>query len=378
MSGPAPKSTILDIKPYVPGKAKAAGFAAPLKLSANENALGCSPKARAAYVAAAENLHLYPDSKAIALREAIAAKHKLEADRIVLGTGSDEIFSLVCQAYLSPGDAMVQPHYAFAAWAIAAKAAGARVVSAPERDYAVDVDALLAAVDPTTRVVFVANPANPTGTCVPFADIQRLHAGLPEHVVLVLDAAYAEFAEGVPGYEDGMTLARTAPNVVLTRTFSKLHGLAALRIGWGYAAAPIVDALNRIRLPFNAATPAQAAAIAALGDSDFVARSLTLVREMRPRLTHALTNAGLRTLPSATNFVTALFPEGPEAARAMELHLAQCGILVRGLSGYDMPSALRVTIGSDPEMLEFECALRGSAAAKRAGGSLGRNVPGSS
>ena len=357
MSVPAPKSTILHIKPYVPGKAKAAGFAAPLKLSANENALGCSPKARAAYVAAAESLHLYPDSKAVALREAIAGKYGLEADRIVLGAGSDEIFSLVCQAYLAPGDTMVQPRYAFAAWAIAAKAAGARVVSAPERDYAVDVDALLAAVDDTTRVVFVANPANPTGTCIPFADVLRLHAGLPEHVVLVLDAAYAEFAEDVPGYEDGLALARTAPNVVLTRTLSKLHGLAALRIGWGYAPAPIVDALNRIRLPFNAATPAQAAAIAALGDADFIARSLDLVREMRPRLARALSDAGLRTLPSATNFVTALFPQGPHAARAMEQRLEERGILVRGLSSYELPNALRTTIGSDAEMRAFERAL---------------------
>ena len=357
MSGPEPKPTILGIKPYVPGKAKAAGFTAPLKLSANENALGCSPAARAAYLSAAASIHLYPDSNAAALREAIAAKHDLDPARIVLGTGSDELFSLVCQAYLSPGRAMVQPQFAFAAWAIAASAAGASVISAPERNYCVDVDALIAAVDRRTRVVFIANPANPTGTHIPFRDIERLHEALPDNVVLVLDAAYAEFAEGLPDYEDGLRLARTAANVVLTRTFSKLHGLAALRIGWGYAAAPIADVLNRIRLPFNAATAGQAAAIAALGDDAFVARSLALVREGRARLAQVLRAAGLTPLPSAANFVTALAPEGPEAAEAIERSLSAQGVLVRGLSNYGMPNALRVAVGTELQMEVFERAL---------------------
>lgn len=356
MSGPSPKSSIREIRPYQAGKAKAAGFAAPIKLSANENALGCSAGARAAYLAAANDLHLYPDPKGVGLREAIARKHDLDSSRIVLGAGSDEVFSLICQAYLSPGDTMVQPQFAFAAWAIAAKAAGAKVVSAPERDYHVDVDALLACVDETTRVVFIANPANPTGTAIPFAYIERLHRALPSRVVLVLDAAYAEFAEGEPGYEDGLRLARTAENVVLTRTFSKLHGLAALRVGWGYAAAPIVDALNRIRLPFNTSSGGQAAAVAALADDAFVARSLELVREGRPRLERALRGVGLKTLPSATNFVTALAPSA-ERAQRLEQNLAARGILVRGLGNYEMPDALRVTIGDDREMEALERTL---------------------
>ncbi len=356
MRGPAPKDSILEIKPYLPGKAVAAGFATPIKLSANENALGCSPAARAVYVAAAGGLHLYPDSKAIALRDALAAKHDLDPARIVLGAGSDEIFSLVCQAYLAPGDTMVQPQYAFAAWAIAARAAGARVVSAPERDYCVDADALIDAVDARTCVVFVANPANPTGTVIPFSEIQRLHAALPEHVLFVLDAAYAEFAEGIGDYQDGLRLARTAPNVVLTRTFSKLHGLASLRVGWGYASAAVVDVLNRIRLPFNTSTMGQAAAVAALADEDFVMRSLSLVNDGRPRLERLLRNAGLATLPSAANFVTALASNVAEASR-IDRGLAERGILVRALSNYGMPNAIRVTIGDDEQLSALERAL---------------------
>lgn len=357
MSAPSPKASILGIKPYVPGKASAVGFAAPLKLSANENPLGCSPLARAAYLNAASSIHQYPDSKAIALREAIAAKHDLDPARIVLGAGSDEIFSLVCQAYLSPGDTMVQPQFAFAAWAIAAKAAGAEVISAPEREYTVDVDALLRAVTPTTRVVFVANPANPTGTCIPFGEIQRLHAALPGSVILVLDAAYAEFAEATPGYEDGVRLARNAPNVVLTRTFSKLYGLAALRVGWGYASPAIIDVLNRIRLPFNVPTAGQAAAVAALQDDAFVTQSLDLARDGRVRLATMLAAAGLTPLPSSANFVTALAPDAA-AAQAIERRLSAQGILVRALANYDMPEALRVTVGLDVEMDRLEQALQ--------------------
>lgn len=361
MSGPAPKPTILEIAPYVAGKAKAAGFAAPLKLSANENALGCSPAARAAYQASAESIHLYPDPKGVALREAIAAAHGLDPARIVLGQGSDELFSLVAQAYLSPGDTMVQPQFAFAAWAIAARAAGARVVSASERAYTLDVDAILDAVDARTRVVFVANPANPTGTVVPFREIERLHAGLPGNVMLVLDAAYAEFAEALPDYEDGLRLAREAPNVILTRTFSKLHGLASLRVGWGYASAAVIDVLNRIRLPFNTSAGAQNAAVAALGDRAFVTQSLALVEEWRPKLATILRTAGLSTLPSATNFVTARAASA-EMAQAVERKLAEQGVLVRGLANYGLADALRVTVGTEAEMQAFARALDGATA----------------
>lgn len=358
MGGPQAKPTILAIKPYVPGKAKAAGFERPVKLSANENALGCSPAARAAYLQAADGLHLYPDPNATALREAIAAKYDLEPSRIVFGTGSDELFSLACQAYIGGGDNMVQPHYAFAAWAIAGRAAGGEVKSAPERDYHVDVDAMLAAVDSRTKVVFLANPANPTGSVIPFAEVERLHASLPEHVLLVLDGAYAEFAEGAPGFENGLVLARRASNVLVTRTFSKLHGLAALRLGWGYASAEVAGVLNRIRLPFNASTAAQAAAIAALADEAFAARSIRRATEGRAELAALLRAQGLGVVNSATNFVTALVPEGfALSAQEIERGLAGQGVLVRGLANYDMPYALRITVGDEAAMASFRDAL---------------------
>jgi len=349
MSAPRPKATIAAIKPYKAGKAKAPGFARPLKLSANENPLGCSPRARRAFLERGDALYLYPDPQATALREALADRHGLAPGRLVFGAGSDEVFSLVCQAYLSPGDNIVQPHYAFAAWAIAARAAGAEVKSAPERNYTVDVDAMLAAVDARTRIVFIANPANPTGTSIPFSEVARLHAGLPAHVILVLDEAYAEFARDLPGYGDGLKLAEDAANIVVTRTFSKLHGLAALRIGWGYAPAAMADPLNRIRLPFNLCGPGQAAALAALDDAAFIDASISHAARGRTQLSAAFEALGLTPLPSAANFVTALVPAGaPLNAAQIESELAGRGILVRGLANYDLEDAFRVTVG-DPD-----------------------------
>lgn len=355
MTLPAAKRSIQDISPYRPGKAKADGVVAPIKLSANENALGCSPAARAAFLAAADQLHLYPDSRAIALREAIARKHGLDPARIVLGTGSDEVFSMTCQAFLAPGDGMVQPQYAFAAWAIAARAAGADVISAPEHDYTIDVDAILHAVDARTRVVFVANPSSPTGTSVPFSEIARLHAGLRQDIVLVLDGAYAEFAED--GGRNEWTLA-AAPNVIITRTFSKLHGLANLRVGWGYCPQRIADTLNRIRLPFNVSAPAQAAAIAALEDEAFVAQSIAHVAEGRASLSTLISKAGLKPLPATANFVTARVPaEFSLTAAQIDARLAQQGVLVRALDNYGMPDCLRITVGANDAMMAFEKAL---------------------
>jgi histidinol-phosphate aminotransferase len=355
MAHPTPKRTIQDISPYRPGKAKIAGIAAPIKLSANENAFGCSPAARAAFIATADQLHLYPDSRAAALREALARKLDLDPARIVFGAGSDEVFSLACQAFLSPGDVMVQPQYAFAAWAIAARAAGAEVISAPERAYAVDVDAMLDAIDARVRIVFVANPASPTGTSVPFAEIERLHAGLREDIILVLDGAYAEFA--ADGGRNDWSLA-TAPNVIITRTFSKLYGLANLRVGWGYCPAPIADVLNRIRLPFNVSALAQAAAIAALGDEAFAARSAAHAAQGREALSALLLKVGLQPLPATANFVTARVPaDFPITAAEIDRRLAEQGVLVRALDNYGMPDCLRITIGADDAMLAFERAL---------------------
>jgi len=355
MQTPAPKPTILEISPYKAGRATAPGFAHPIKISANENPLGTSPAARIAYLKAADRLNFYPDPRANDLREKLAAKHGLDPARLVFGTGSDEIFSMACQAYLSPGDTMVQPQWAFAAWAIAARAQGAVVKSAPERHYHVDVDAMLAAVDARTRVVFIANPANPTGTKISHQDIARFHARLPTNVLFVLDEAYAEFAEQAPLFE---TFA-DAPNVLITRTFSKLYGLAALRIGWGYAAPALIETLNRIRLPFNLSVEAIAAATAAVDDEEFAARSIAHAVIGRAKLAKLVSELGLVAAPSATNFVTAKFPaKFSITAAAATAKLAERGVLVRGLEPYGMDDCIRISVCKDEDWPVVEASLR--------------------
>ncbi|MBL8542942.1 MAG: histidinol-phosphate transaminase [Hyphomonadaceae bacterium] len=347
---PEAKAGILDIAPYVPGASKAAGHAKPIKLSANENPLGCSEKARAAYLASADELHLYPDARTSRLRAAIAAKYGLEPERLLFGAGSDELFSIACMAYLGAGDNMVQPQYGFAAWAIAAHAAGGAVKSAPERNYTVDVDAILATVDRRTRIVFIANPANPTGTWLPFGEIERLHAALPGNVLLVLDGAYSECAVGLRGYSAGLEWARDKENVLVTRTFSKMYGLASLRIGWGYAPARVVEALDRIRLPFSISRGGEAAAVAALEDEAFLQRSVDALTSGRIKLREGLAALGARTLPSAANFITATFDNTGLPAEQIAAELARGGILVRHLRNYGMPDWLRISVGSETEL----------------------------
>lgn len=342
---PLPKPGILDITAYKPGKAKADGIEHPIKLSANENILGCSPKAKAAYGEAADKLNLYPDGRTGVLRTAIAEKYGLEPERLVFGCGSDEIFQLLNQTFLEPGDNIVQGEFGFGAYAIGARACQAEVRMAKEVNLRIDVDELLKCVDERTRLVFVANPANPTGTWLPGDEIRRLHAALPPSVVLVLDGAYAEFCAD-PNYEDGVELARQSDNVVVTRTFSKLHGLAALRVGWAYAPEAIVEALDRIRLPFNVNIPAQLAAVAALGDDDFQARSLALVEQWRPWLTQQLGGLGLEVTPSSANFLLVRFPTTPgKTSGEAEAFLASKGLLTRDVRGYGLPEHLRITIG---------------------------------
>ena len=350
---PVPKTGILDIAPYVPGRSKAEGIERPLKLSANENPFGCSPAARAAFLAAASDIHLYPDSRTSRLRAALADKFDLDPERLVFGAGSDEIFSMAAQAYLGAGDNAVQPQYGFAAWAIAVRAAGAAIKSAPERDFVVDVDTILASVDARTRIVFIANPANPTGTWLPFSEIERLHAGLPEGVLLVLDGAYAECAFGIEGYSDGLHWSRDKENVLVTRTFSKAHGLASLRVGWAYGPAHVIAALDRIRLPFSVSRAGEAAAVASLGDDAFVAESVRAIVEGRQQLEAACRDLGVRTLPSAANFVTARF----DSASAIDQGLASRGILVRHLANYGMPDWLRISVGLPDEMARAIAAL---------------------
>jgi histidinol-phosphate aminotransferase len=338
---PAPKPGIMDIAPYIPGRSTAAGISRPLKLSANENPYGCSSRARAAYAATASELHLYPDANTSRLRAAIAEKYGLEPERLVFGAGSDEIFSMAAQVFLRAGDNAVQPQYGFAAWAIAVAAAGGCMKSAREPAFVVDVDAMIAAIDERTRVVFLANPANPTGTLLPFEAIKRLHGQMPTNVLLVLDGAYSECAEQIPGFSDGIEWARDKDNVLVTRTFSKAYGLASLRIGWAYGPVEVVEALNRIRLPFSVTRAGEAAAVAALADDDFLQRSVREFAVGRQRLDERLLALGLRTLPSAANFVTAFFPNAKHVSDA----LASRGILVRHLSNYNMPEWLRISVG---------------------------------
>jgi histidinol-phosphate aminotransferase len=342
---PEPKAGILEIEPYKPGKSAAAGFAHPVKLSSNENILGCSPKAKAAFLEAAEQINLYPDSRANALRAAVASRHGLEPERLVFGCGTDEIFHLLNQLFLEPGDNIVMGEHGFAAYAIGARASQGEVRYAPEPGYRISVDELLKAVDPRTRLVFIANPANPTGSFISGEEVGRLHAGLPADVVLVLDGAYAEFASD-PSFRNGLELARACRNLVVTHTFSKLHGLAALRVGWGYCPQHIAEAFDRIREPFNTSIGGQAAAIAALADEEFQARSKAHVERWRPWLTQQLGGLGLEVVPSQANFLLAGFPRTPgKTAAEAEAWLAARGLIVRGVANYGLPDHLRITLG---------------------------------
>ncbi|WP_269716584.1 histidinol-phosphate transaminase [Caulobacter sp. NIBR2454] len=342
---PIPKQGILDIAAYVGGKSKVEGVAHPVKLSSNENVLGCSPKAREAYVAAADRMHIYPDSRAEGLRAAIAGKYGLEPERLIFGDGSDELFTLLCQTYLEPGDNAVMGEHGFAAYPIAIRAAQAEARMAREPNHRMDVDAVLELVDERTRMVFVANPGNPTGTWISGEEVRRLHAALPASVVLVLDEAYSEFARS-PDFECGHELARTARNIVVTHTFSKLHGLAALRVGWGYGPVEMIEAMDRIRPPFNTSIPAQEAAVAALADDEFQTRSIAHVEQWRDWLTQQLGGIGLEVGPSATNFILITFPTTPgKTAKDADAFLSSKGYILRVVAGYGLPDCLRLTIG---------------------------------
>lgn len=342
---PAPKPGILTIAPYVGGKSKIEGVAEPIKLSSNENPLGCSEAARKAYFDAAEQLHIYPEGRASKLREAVAEKFGLEPERLVFGNGSDEIFALINQCFLEPGDVMVTGQYGFLAYRISAKANQAEIRYAPEPDLRVDVDAILELVDERTKVVYISNPSNPTGSWNSSEEIRRLHAGLPERVLLVIDEAYAEYVTE-PDWETALPLARDSRNLVVTRTFSKIHGLAGLRIGFGYAPLEVAEAIDRIRLPFNNSIPAQEAGVAALSDDAHQIRSRELVREWLPRLTQAIRGMGFEVFPSAGNFVLVRFPQDGKGAREADQFLHSRGLIVRPVGGYGLHDCLRITVGT--------------------------------
>jgi histidinol-phosphate aminotransferase len=346
---PVPQPGILDISPYVPGESHIAGNVKPIKLSSNETPLGPSPRAIAAYKAVAEELDRYPDGGASALRHAIAARYGLDADRIVCGNGSDELIGLLARAYAGVGDEVVYTEHGFLMYKLATLASGATPVPIPETNLRADVDAILARVGPKTKIVFLANPNNPTGTYLPHDEVRRLHKGLPSHTLLVLDAAYSEYARR-NDYEAGLELVATTANTVMTRTFSKIYGLAALRLGWAYCPAAIADVLNRSRGPFNINAPAIAAGVAALEDSAHIEAAVAHNDKWLPWVTREIEKLGLKVTPSIANFVLIHFPtgKGRDAAAADEALKAR-GIILRRVAAYGLPNALRMTIGTEED-----------------------------
>ena len=347
MSRPMPQPGILDIAPYTPGKSGAPGLTKVFKLSANETPLGPSPKAIEAYKHAVSNLEDYPEGSSHVLREAIGRAFGLDPDRIICGAGSDEVLNFLAHVYLGQGDEAVMTSHCFLVYPIATMGNGARNVVAAEKNFTADVDAILKAVTPRTKIVWLANPNNPTGTYIPFDEVKRLRAGLPPHVLLVLDAAYSDYVAR-NDYEIGIELVATTENTVMTHTFSKIHGLAALRIGWMFGPAHIVDAVNRIRGPFNVSTPAMLAAVAAIEDGAHQQMSKAHTETWRNWLTEEIERLGLTVTPSVTNFVLIHFPteKGRTAAEA-DAFLTRRGLVLRGLNNYQLPNALRMTIGTE-------------------------------
>ena len=364
---PVPRPGVLSIEAYVPGKSAAPGAAKVYKLSSNETPLGPSPRAVEAARAGAARLELYPDGSASSLRGAIAAKYGLDPDRIVCGAGSDELLALLAHTYVGPGDEGLFTEHGFLVYRIAILAAGGTPVVAPERDLTADVDAILSRVGERTKIVFLANPNNPTGTYLPFEEVKRLHAGLPRHVLLVLDAAYAEYVRR-NDYASGIELVATSDNVVMTRTFSKIYGLAALRLGWMVGPAHVVDAVNRIRGPFNVNAPALAAGAAAIADDAHVAAALAHNDAWLARLTREIEALGFPVTPSVGNFLLVHFPgEDGRTARAADAFLTARGLVLRRVDAYGLPNALRLTIGTEEANRLVVEALRDFAAGAEPG-----------
>jgi histidinol-phosphate aminotransferase len=344
---PTPRPGVLDIKAYVPGRSESPGAVKLYKLSSNETPLGPSPKAIEAFREAAAHLELYPEGTSAVLREAIGKTFGLDPARIVCGAGSDELLNLLAQTYLAPGDESISTVHGFLVYKIATLAAGGKPVVVAEKNFTTDVDAILAAVTPRTKLVFIANPNNPTGSYLPLAEIRRLRAGLPSRALLVLDAAYSEYVRR-NDYEAGIELVATNDNVVMTRTFSKIHGLAALRLGWMYAPAAVVDAVNRIRGPFNVSTPAMLVGAASLADSAHLERSAAHNEKWRAWLEENIRKLGFEVTPSVANFILIHFPEakGKTAAEA-DAFLLKRGLVLRQVTAYNLPHALRMTVGSE-------------------------------
>jgi histidinol-phosphate aminotransferase len=353
-----PRPGVLDIAPYVPGKSTAPGVDKVFKLSANETPLGPSPKAIEAYKDCAAHLEDYPEGSSRILREAIGKSFGLDPDRIVCGAGSDEILNFLGHAYLGPGDEAIMTEHCFLVYPIATMANGAKGVVVAEKDFTANVDAILAAVTPRTKIVWIANPNNPTGTYVPFDEVKRLQKSLPPHVLLVIDAAYSEYVSR-NDYEAGIELVATTENTVMCRTFSKIHGLAALRVGWMYGPAHIIDAINRIRGPFNVSTPSMQAAIASLADTAYTEKARAHNAQWLPWLTEEIGKLGLKVTPSVANFVLIHFTqEKGRTADDADAFLTKRGLVLRALKNYKLPHALRLTVGTEEANRLVVAALR--------------------
>ena len=369
MTVPIPRPGILDIAPYVGGESAIPGLNRIIKLASNESALGPSPRALEAFRDAAATLHRYPDGHCQALRRALGETFALDPARIVCGAGSDELLGLLARAYAGPGDETLYTRHGFLIYPIATLAAGATPIAIAERELTADVDALLAAVTPATRIVFLANPNNPTGTYLPRDEMRRLREGLPTGVLLVIDAAYAEFVDA-DDYDTGIDLVDEGGGVVVTRTFSKIYGLGGARLGWAYCPPAVADVLNRLRMPFNVSSPAQAAGIEALADQAFIERARAHNRTWRAWTADAIRRLGLTVPVSHCNFVLVRFQadagldgdrgddrgDGRDATAA-DTYLKSRGIIARRVASYGLPDCLRITIGLESEMRACVAAL---------------------
>ena len=357
MSSPTPKPGILDISPYVGGEASIAGVDRIIKLASNEGALGPSPKAVEAYAREAETLHRYPDGSASKLREALAAAYGLDADRIVCGSGSDELLDMLARAYAGPDDEVMHTEHGFLMYPIAAKSVGATPVAVAEKNLYADVDALIERAGEKMKILFLANPNNPTGTYLPDSEIRRLRRGLPDHVLLVIDAAYAEYVTR-NDYAAGSQLVDEYDNVVMTRTFSKIFALGGVRLGWVYCPSAIADVLNRLRGPFNVTSPALAAGLAALGDVAFTDDVRAHTAKWFNWTKEQLIGLGLEVPSQVGNFLLVRFPATGKSAEEADEFLKSRGLIVRRMAGYGLPDCLRITIGREDEMRPLVDALK--------------------
>ncbi|WP_424137037.1 histidinol-phosphate transaminase [Roseomonas chloroacetimidivorans] len=342
-----PRPSILSVEPYVGGESKVPGVNRIVKLSSNEGPFGPPPAAVAAIAEAAKEANRYPDGGATALREAIGKHHGLDPERLVVGNGSDELLALLILAYGGEGTELVMSAHGFLMYEITGRWAGCNIIKVPERNLQADIDGIIAACGPRTRLVILANPNNPTGALLPQSEVNRLRAGLREDILLILDSAYAEYVED-KDYDPGQALVDAGTNTVMTRTFSKVWGLGGMRLGWLYAPPAIVDVLNRVRSPFNVSLTAQAAGIAALSEPNWVQKSVAHNTEWVRKMTEGLTKLGLKVYPSHTNFLLVDFGSA-EASKAADAHLRSRGLIVRGVVAYGLPTCLRITIGTAEE-----------------------------